>query len=244
MKLDGQKIVLIGASAGIGLATATLAARRGASVVIAARGEEGLRSAAERIPEKVETHRLDATSEEDLKAFFAKVGAFHHLCTLVPGATSKTATAGYLSFLDTDPDVFATVFRNRFWAQCFAVRHGGRLIQPGGSVVFVSNTMPRKIIPNYSASCAAAGALEALSRILAIELAPVRVNVIAPGFVGTPGTDLIPEERKRSWERIVAAQPVKRLAQAEEIAEGILSLMSNRYTTGATLTIDGGYSLT
>ena len=68
--------------------------------------------------------------------------------------------------------------------------------------------------------------------------------MIAPGFVATPGTNLIPEHRKQTWDRLVRAQPVNRYGDAAEIAEAILSLMSNRYATGAILTIDGGYSLT
>jgi NAD(P)-dependent dehydrogenase (short-subunit alcohol dehydrogenase family) len=242
--LHGQRIVLIGASSGIGLATATLAAQRGAVIVMAARGEERLRAAASKVEGETEVHCLDATVEAQVKSFFAGLGAFDHLCTLVPSASSRTQSATYSSFLDTDADLFAGVFRNRFWAQCFAARHGARHLRPGGSIVFVSNTMPRKVIPSYSAACAAAGALEALARILALELAPVRVNVIAPGFVGTPGTKLIPEQRKETWDRLVTGQPVNRYGDAAEIGEAILSLMSNRYATGAILTIDGGYSLT
>jgi NAD(P)-dependent dehydrogenase (short-subunit alcohol dehydrogenase family) len=244
MSLDGQRIVLIGASSGIGLATAILAAERGAAIVMAARGEERLRAAASKVGRETETICLDATDEEQVRGFFAGLGAFDHLCTLVPGASGRTQSARYSSFVDTDPDVFASVFRNRFWAQCFAARHGARHIRPGGSIVFVSNTMPRKVIPSYSAACAASGALEALARILALELSPVRVNTIAPGFVATPGTNLIPEQRKQTWDRLVRTQPVNRYGDAAEIAAAILSLMSNRFATGATLTVDGGYSLT
>ena len=83
-----------------------------------------------------------------------------------------------------------------------------------------------------------------MARLLAIELSPIRVNVIAPGFIATPGTDDIPRERRAAWDRITAAQPVKRLGTAEEIAEGMLFLMENGYTTGAVLDIDGGYRFT
>jgi NAD(P)-dependent dehydrogenase (short-subunit alcohol dehydrogenase family) len=239
----GEKIVLIGASAGIGLATAKLAVQGGAEVVIAGRNKVRLRSAITDIGGASEGHSLDATNESELAAFFSRVGAFHHLCTFVPSATDKSTPARYTRFLDMDPDLFANVFRNRFWSQCYAARQGMPNLADSGSIVFVSNTNPRKVIPNYSAGCAAAGAIEALARILALELAPVRVNVIAPGFVATPGTGMIPQSRKQAWDALTQSQPVKRLAEPAEIAHGILFLMANRFATGTVLSIDGGYSL-
>ena len=143
-----------------------------------------------------------------------------------------------------EPATFDTVFRNRFWSQCWAARYGAPHMSKEGSIVFMSSSQPRKTIPRYSASCAAAGAIESLARILAIELAPIRVNVIAPGFIQTPGTDHIPPERRAMWDKIAQAQPVKRLGEAQEIAEGMLFLMENGFATGTTLDIDGGYRFT
>jgi NAD(P)-dependent dehydrogenase (short-subunit alcohol dehydrogenase family) len=143
-----------------------------------------------------------------------------------------------------DPILFESVFRNRFWSQCWGARYGAPHMSQDGSIVFMSSSQPRKTIPRYSASCAAAGAIEALARVLAIELAPIRVNVIAPGFISTPGTDHIPADRRAAWDKIAASQPVKRLGNAEEIAAGMLFLMENAYATGAVLDIDGGYRFT
>jgi NAD(P)-dependent dehydrogenase (short-subunit alcohol dehydrogenase family) len=244
MSLAGTRIVIIGGSSGIGLATAKAAAARGARLVIGGRSSERLSRAAMEIGGAVETHALDATDEQAVAALFAGLGRFDHLSVLVPTASDKSVSAKLAPFLEMEPGLFEIVFRNRFWSQLWGVRYGAPQMSPGGSIVLMSNSQPRKSIPRYAASCAAAGAIEALARILAVELAPIRVNVIAPGFVTTPGTDHIPPDRRQSWDRIAAAQPVKRLGKPEEIAHGMLFLMENAYATGTVLDVDGGYRLT
>ncbi|MGE0093120.1 MAG: SDR family NAD(P)-dependent oxidoreductase [Alphaproteobacteria bacterium] len=242
--LKDKRIVIIGGSAGIGLQTAKEASRRGAKIVIAGRTLERLKTAADEIGGRVETYQVDATTEAGIKAFFSRVGQFDHLTVLVPSAPDKSLSAKLGLFLDMEPAVFDTVFRNRFWSQCWAARYGAPHMSKEGSIVFMSSSQPRKTIPRYSASCAAAGAIESLARILAIELAPIRVNVIAPGFIQTPGTDHIPPERRAMWDKIAQAQPVKRLGEVQEIADGMLFLMENGFATGTTLDIDGGYRFT
>lgn len=244
MSLAGTRIVIIGGSSGIGLATAKAAAARGARLVIGGRSPERLSRAAMEIGGAVETHSVDATDEPAVAALFARLGRFDHLTVLVPTAPDKSLSAKLAPFLEMEPGLFETVFRNRFWSQLWGARYGASQINAGGSIVLMSNSQPRKTIPHYAASCAAAGAIEALARTLAIELAPIRVNVIAPGFVATPGTGHIPPERRQSWDRIATAQPVKRLGRAEEIAHGMLFLMENAYATATVLDVDGGYRLT
>lgn len=242
--LRDRRIVLVGGSAGIGLETARAAAREGARLVIAGRTEERLEAAKAALGSGIETHRLDATDESAVAAFFKRVGAFDHVASFIPSASDKSMSARFGRFLEIDGATFEAIFRNRFWTQCYIARHGGPLIARDGSIVFMSSTQPRKSIPRYGASASAAGAIESLARTLALELAPVRVNVIAPGFIHTPGTEDIPEERKRAWAEMVGNQAVKRLGTAEEIASAILFMMANSYMTGAVMTVDGGYTLT
>jgi NAD(P)-dependent dehydrogenase (short-subunit alcohol dehydrogenase family) len=244
MTLVNRRIVVIGGSSGIGLTTAKQAVARGARVVIGGRTPERLTEAAAKIGGNVETYQVDATDETAMVTFFGKVGHFDHLAVLVPSAPDKSVSAKFAPFLEMDAILFEAVFRNRFWSQCWGVRYGAPHMSQDGSIVLMSNSQPRKSIPRYSASCAAAGAIEALARVLAIELAPIRVNVIAPGFIATPGTDHIPADRRAAWDKIAASQPVKRLGTAEEIAAGMLFLMENGYATGAVLDIDGGYRFT
>jgi NAD(P)-dependent dehydrogenase (short-subunit alcohol dehydrogenase family) len=244
MSLAGARIVIIGGSSGIGLAAAKAATLRGARLVIGGRSPERLARAAAEIGGAVETRALDATDEQAVAALFGSLGRFDHLAVLIPAAPDKSVSAKFAPFLEMEPGLFESVFRNRFWAQLWGVRYGAPRMNPGGSIVLMSSSQPRKTIPRYAASCAAAGAIEALARTLAIELAPIRVNVIAPGFVETPGTEHIPSERRQSWDRITAAQPVKRLGKAEEIASGMMFLMENEYATATVLDVDGGYRLT
>jgi NAD(P)-dependent dehydrogenase (short-subunit alcohol dehydrogenase family) len=242
--LKGRRIVLVGGSAGIGLATARAAITAGGRLVIAGRTAERLESAKSALGGTIETHQLDATDESAVESFFKRVGAFDHVASFVPGASNKAMSARFGLFLDIDSATFEAVVRNRFWAQCYIARHGAPRIARDGSIVFMSSTQPRKSIPRYAASAAASGAVESLARILALELAPVRVNVVAPGFIHTPGTEDIPAERKRAWAAMVAGQAVKRLGTPEEIASAILFMMANAYMTGAVMTVDGGYTLT
>ena len=147
MDLTGKRIVLIGGSAGIGLATAKQAAKLGASLVIAGRTEERLSEAVAAIDGPVQTHQLDGTDEKAVADFFAEVGQFDHLSILVPAAPDKTVSKKFVRFLDMASEDFASVFVNRFWSQCYAARHGAPHLNPHGSLVFVSSIQPRKAIP-------------------------------------------------------------------------------------------------
>ncbi len=162
MSLIDRRIVIIGGSSGIGLMTAKEAVARGARVVIGGRTAERLADAA-KIGGNVETHQVDATDEAAMANFFANIGRFDHLAVLVPSAPDKTVSAKFAPFLDMNPLLFETVFRNRFWSQCWGARYGAPRMNRDGSIVFMSSSQPRKTIPRYSASCAAAGAIEALA---------------------------------------------------------------------------------
>ncbi len=244
MALAGQRIVLVGGSSGIGLATAKAAVALHARVLIAGRSAERLAQACEATGAAVETGCLDATREEEVAAFFDQHGGFDHLAVLVPSAPSKEISEKLGPFLKTATATVESVFRNKFWSQYFCARYGAPHVAVGGSITFVSATTPRKAIPGYSATAAANGAVEALANTLALELAPVRVNVVAPGFVATELIKTLPPDRRTEWNRLAKRQPVKRMARPEEIADAILFLMGNAFVTGEILQIDGGYKYT
>lgn len=242
--LAGQRIILIGASTGIGFATAKAALSADARVVIAARSVERLDRAWNALDRKVEAFRLDATEEHSMAAFLARMESFDHLAVFVPTAPSAAVRAQLGAFLETPPEAFEAVIRNKFWPQLYAARHGTPRIAPGGSLLFVTGQAHRKSLPGYAASAAANGATEALVRTLAVELAPVRVNAIAPGLVESDILRTAPEAFRRAAAEKVARHPVPRMGTAEETAAGILFLMANRFATGTVLELDGGMKLT
>ncbi len=237
MKFQGQKIVIIGGSSGMGLATAQMAAVEGAAVIIASRSEDKLRKAKEQIKGKVEMLTVNVTDEGSVKAFFNKVGEFNHLAT--PGSELSTGR-----FLELDTKTARASFDSKFWGQYHAARYGAPKIRPGGSITFFAGVWSQKPVIGASVVTAINSAIEGLGRALAVELAPTRVNTVSPGIVDTPiYSGMAPEKREARFKEVAASIPVKRIAKPEEIAQTVLYLMSNSYTTGSTLYVDGGATL-
>ncbi|ANA40988.1 MULTISPECIES: SDR family oxidoreductase [Geobacter] len=237
MSLNGAKVVVIGGSSGMGLAVAKMAADEGARVVIAGRSEEKLRQAADEIRQPVEARSLDVTQEQAVQAFFAETGELDHLVV-----TAATGVAG--SFLELETPSFRQIFDSKFWGQYFAARYGAQRIREGGSITFFSGVAATKPVDGLSAYAAVNGAVEALCRSLAVELAPLRVNAVSPGIVDTPAyAGMSPAERKRMFDALAARLPARRIGRPEDAAAAVISLMKNGYVTGSVVHVDGGQRL-
>ncbi|MEV6116187.1 SDR family oxidoreductase [Streptomyces sp. NPDC052109] len=237
MGLREQRVVVIGGTSGIGLAVAGGAAAEGAEVVVASRRRESVDGALERLPAGAEGHVLDATDEDAVRGFFERVGAFDHLVytageslLLEPLAEADVARAR--RFLDT-----------RLWGAYTAVKHGAGSIRPGGSVVLTTGTAGRRPLPGSSAASALCGAMESLTRALAVELAPLRVNVVSPGMVRTELWRELPEEARKELFRSAESLPVGRIGEPADVAEAYLYLMRGGYSTGSVVVVDGGGTL-
>jgi NAD(P)-dependent dehydrogenase (short-subunit alcohol dehydrogenase family) len=237
MRFQNQKIVIIGGSSGIGLATAKMAAAEGAAIVIASRSEEKLRQAAAQIEGKVEALTVNIMDENSIKAFFEKVGDFHHLTT--PGSEAPMGP-----FLKLDTKSAKMGFDSKFWGQYHAARYGAPRIRPGGSITFFAGVWSQRPVSGSSVITAINSAIEGLGRALALELAPIRVNTVSPGITDTPiYSGMRAEDKKKMFEKVATSIPVKRVGRPADIAQAVLFLMSNDYTTGSTLYIDGGAML-
>src|SRR5690349_12042935 len=230
MSLAGKKVVVVGGSSGIGLATAELAKKEGAEVVVASRNAERLKAAADRIGAKAIA--ADVTSDDSVADLFRRCGPVDHV--VVTAAQLRT---GPFKTVAMD-DVRATM-ESKFWGAWRVARSAE--IRPGGSLTLVSGFLSVRPRPNSAIVGSANGALESLSRALALELAPVRVNAVSPGIIDTPIRAAMPEEARRDMlAKAAASLPVGRVGQGEDIARQILAFMANGFATGSIVYIDGG----
>jgi NAD(P)-dependent dehydrogenase (short-subunit alcohol dehydrogenase family) len=146
--------------------------------------------------------------------------------------------------VDLDLDDARALFAVRFWGAIHAAKHGAGRIDPRGSITFTNGLIAHKPSKGSALSTAMAGALEHLTRGLAVELAPVRVNCVCPGLIRTRVWDSIPAERRDAWfQEATARLPLARAGEPEEAAEAYLHLMRSSYATGQVLHIDGGATL-
>ncbi len=234
MTLKGKKIIVIGGSSGIGLATASAAAAEGARVVIAGRSAEKLERARGEIGGRPGLFALDVTRDEEVRNFFERAGEFDHLVI-----TAASGTTG--PFLDLPMKAVEGLFASKFWGQYRAARYAARQIREGGSITLFSGIAAQKPVPGFSGFAAVNGAINALCRALAVELAPVRVNAVSPGIVETPAYAEMPaEERQEFFERAAAVLPAGRIGRPAEVAGAVLFLMRSGFVTGSVLDIDGG----
>ena len=240
MSFDGQRVVIIGASAGIGEATARAFAERGAAVTITGRSKERLDQAARRIGRPVLAAEVDATNREALDAFFAAAGPVDHLVlSASPGAV------GVGPFATLDEADLRQAFDGKVFAHVKAIQAALPRLRPDGSVTLVTAASARAAFAGTAALAAANGALEAMVPPLAVELAPLRVNAVSPGIIDTHWWDGLPEEQRRAYfESAAAATPVRRVGQPGDVADAIVYLAGAGFVSGTVLECTGGFNLT
>ncbi|WP_127534700.1 SDR family oxidoreductase [Paenibacillus kobensis] len=236
--LKNKKVVIIGGSSGIGLETARQAAAEGAEVIIASRTEEKLRTAVEALGvDKAAAFQLDTTDEERVRSFFGTAGPIDHL------VITAAETAGG-PFLSTDSAQARQLFDNKFWGQYYAAKYGAPRISPQGSITLFSGIVAYKAMAGSAALGAVNAAVAALGRTLALELAPVRVNVVSPGIIDTPSrSKMAPEARQQLYASLAGKLPAQRVGTADDVARTVLYLMTNSFVTGTVAHVEGGHLL-
>ncbi|MEV4420351.1 SDR family oxidoreductase [Patulibacter sp. NPDC049589] len=235
MTFEDQRIVLLGGTSGIGLATAELAAEQGAHVVVASSSAARVEAALQRLPGTAEGRVVDLTDEAATRAALDAIGRHDHL----------VYTAGeelVLSLVDDTPvDVARRALDLRVWGAYAAVKHAHRLLRPGGSIVLTTGIAGARPQAGWTVGATVCAAVEGLTGALAVELAPLRVNAVSPGIVRTDlwrGMD--PADREALYATTADALPAGRVGEAEDIARTILHLVGSGFTTGTVVTVDGG----
>lgn len=232
--LQNKTVLIAGGASGAGYAIAEQAVAAGASVHIVGRSAEKLAKAKAALGDKVQTHAADIGVEADVQRLASVLPAIDHLVTTAADLVFKP-------FLElTDADI-TRIFASKFWGPIYLVRHLAPKIAKTGSISFVSGSAAYKASPGASAVAAANAALDGLARTLAVELAPVRVNVVSPGiFDGSTWDFLDPESRKQTFDSIGQSLPIGRVGTSREVAQSVLFLIGNGFATGTILQIDGG----
>ena len=232
--LRGQTVVLIGGSAGIGLETARLARAEGADVVITGRNPSRLKEAALAVGART-TAAFDVNDTASVKRFFEDLpGPIDHVLVTGPGPH-------YVPLLEMSADDVREALAGHVVVALDVARNAAPKMRPGGTLVFLGGTGGRRISRELGLFSAATAVLPPFAAALALQLAPVRVNLIAAGFVDTPlSASLLGEGLDARREELRSTLPIGRVVGPADVAALAVHLMTNTAVTGATYDIDGG----
>jgi len=234
-RLDGKKVIVLGGSSGIGFAVAEYALAEGAHVVIASSHAGRVEAAVTALGSNSEGHALDLTSEHAIEAFFNAAGSFDHLVFTAGDALRLGEIAS------TDLSLARRAFDIRYWGALAAVKYGASHIVTGGSIVLTTGVAALRPRSGWAFGASVCGAMEALTRTLAVELAPLRVNAVSPGMLATNlWQNMSEEDRQAMYEQVGKHLPVGRVGEARDVAAAYLFLMESGFATGQTHVVDGG----
>ena len=231
--LLGQTVVVIGGSSGIGLETARRARAEGAKVILTARDPERLREAASEV-EALSTAAFDASDPVAIERFFRDLPVMDHVMV----------TAGrpyYGRLAEMDLTKVRDLVGQHLVQALYVARNGMNKVKPGGTLIFMGGTGARRPAIGLSIASAMTVALPALIASLALEIAPVRVNLIAAGFVDTPlSAELLGDQLEKRRTQLRTTLPIGRVVGPSDVASLAVHIMTNTALTGATYDIDGG----
>jgi NAD(P)-dependent dehydrogenase (short-subunit alcohol dehydrogenase family) len=233
-KIAGKRVIVLGGTSGIGLCTVRALLDRGAQVVAASRSPERVAEARASLGGSVQVEAVDVLDRAALGALFERAAPFDHLINCATGGERETGP-----FLQMDLDGFTGSFR-KLWGYVNSVHLGVPRMSRGGSIVLVGGALSRKCRPGMSAHSTVGNAVEGFCRAVAPEIAPIRINVVAPGLIDTPLFDLAGQTREAFFRGATSTHVIQRPGRPEEIADGILFLLQNEFITGTTLDVDGG----
>jgi NAD(P)-dependent dehydrogenase (short-subunit alcohol dehydrogenase family) len=237
-ELGGQRVVVLGGTSGIGLATAAAAAAAGAEVTVASSRQSSVDRALAELPSTASGHVLELTDARAVKAFFDELGAIDHLVY----TAGESLAIGMLE--EVDLDAARTFFELRYFGAMTAAKFGAPHLRPGGSITLTTGGALTRPRAGWSIAVSVIGAVDALARQLAVELAPIRVNVVCPGVIRSPlWATMSEDERDQFYLEAGASLLTGQVGEVTDVARGYLFLMTDPYATGTVLTLDGGGAL-
>ena len=236
--LDGKTILIVGGASGIGRATAGMAADLGAQVILASRSEAKLATAATEIGRGTTVCAVDMTDEAAVKAWAAGLPAIDYLVI-------SASSAAHGPFVTAETEPLRRMFDAKFFGPYVTAREVLPKIRAGGAIMLFSGVLSRRPGENCAGLGAVNGAVEALTRAMALELGPdIRVNCLSPGMVRSEAYAGVPEDaREAMYDSTGASLPVGRVGHPAEIAQAVLASLTNGYLTGQILDVDGGHMI-
>jgi len=234
MSLKNTRVLIIGGTSGIGLGVATAVAERGATPIVVSRRQTSVDRALAQLPEHARGATVDLTDVAALAQLALDLGKLDHL-VFTAGESLELAPLA-----DLTPELITGFFATRFVGALSAVRAFAPHLSAGGSITLTSGSAAEQ--PEFGAlPVSICGAMNALTTALAVELAPIRVNAVAPGVVRTPLWDALPDaDRKTMYGEAAQRLPVGRIGEVDDVALAYVYCMEQTYGTGIVLKVDGG----
>lgn len=233
--LKDQRIIILGGTSGIGLAIAQAAAADGAQVIIVSSNQERVNDALATLSENSKGFTANLNNEADIKNLFTQIGAFDHLI-FTAGDSLQLSNLEDIQLEDA-----RKYFNVRYWGALLAVKYAVPHISPKGSIVLTSGIAGVRPLKGWSLGASICSAMEGFTRAMAVELAPVRVNIVSPGIVRTNlWSGMSAENREGMYKHLSETLPVKQIGEPEDIAQTYLYLMRQHFCTGQVVIVDGG----
>jgi NAD(P)-dependent dehydrogenase (short-subunit alcohol dehydrogenase family) len=234
--LRDMTVLVVGRGSGIARAVTLLARSEGARVVVAGRDKTKLAGAYD--DPGISAQVVDVTDDASIAALAGRVGPVDHVVS-----TASARARGKLA--DLQRENLRISFDTKVIGPTMLAKYFAPQINPGGSFVLFSGVHAFKLNVGYLGVGITNGAVDFLTRWLAVELAPIRVNAISPGVIDTGAWDAMGEDGKRDYFKHIAANnPAGRIGTPDDIASAVLFAMTNTFMTGMTLRVDGGEPLT
>lgn len=241
IKIEGAKVLIVGGSSGMGLALARRLLDEGAFVTIAGRSQERLAAACRQLDDdpKLGIYAVDISREEEVAALFRIVGSVDHIVS-----TAADIEGAYQLLPSIELAAAQRVVESKFYGPLLLAKYGAAHLPSSGSITYTSGVAAYRPAARGSVVAAVNAALEGLVRALAVELAPIRINAVSPGWVDTPIWSFVAGDAKQATLDAMAQRlPAGRVGQPEDIADAIRFLIGNGFTTGTILHVEGGHRL-